>query len=47
MSEPFIDHHIEAGIELVILYNFFFCQLKERNFLFPNMLSHRSKTLTF
>jgi len=23
MSEPFIDHHIEAGIELVILYNRF------------------------
>jgi len=24
MSEPFIDHHIEAGIELVNLYNHFF-----------------------
>ena len=46
MSDPFIDHHIEAEIELVILYNFF-CQLKERNFLFPNMLSHRSKSFTF
>jgi len=24
MSEPFIDHHIEDGIELVILYNHIF-----------------------